>query len=156
MLELIMSQLSELDNIILDNYMISAFVISAVIGLITFFLIRKMHKTNDETTQKNDKDSEKSRKIPGFPKKHPAELPVPLPPGSDARKAGLLAVVSELEKYINRINPDTSEDRRKMYNQLRLRIEKTKICINAGDFRGAKRNISSAEMYIKLMVLKSL
>ncbi len=154
MLELIMTQLSGLENMILENYMISAVVISAAIGLITFFLLRKLRKSGDESS--SEIKQEKSRKIMGISRKSSTEVPVPLPPGSDARKEGLLGVVSELERYINRINPDTSEERRKIYNQLRLRIEKTKTCINAGDFRGAKRSISSAEMYIKLMVLKSL
>lgn len=166
MLDAIMSQLTSFVNLMIENYIVSAIVISAVVGIVTFVILTRRHKDNKPSEapeppkpMQGSQDEGRMRNIMGMMRRPgPAPgMPKPVPPADTHKKETMMGVARDLERQLNRIDiTNASEEHRKWYNQLKMRIEKTKMAINEGDFKSASRNISGAEMYLKLIVLNSV
>jgi len=163
MIDVIMSQFASLGDLIVENYMISAVVISAVVGVITFLILTRRHNTHElppPPKPPTGKEAEKRRmrKVFGFREKSDVPTPPMEPPAPhNERTDALMEVVRDLEHQLNRIDVShANEEHRKWYNQMKTKIEKSKMCIHDGDMKGAQRNISGAEMYFKLIILNSV
>jgi hypothetical protein len=78
----------------------------------------------------------------------------PVPRSSSEGRDAVMAVVRQLEAYLDRINAGgVGEDERKWQNKLRAELEGIKKSVDAGDFSAARRRLSSAEMYVKMLEL---
>jgi hypothetical protein len=79
---------------------------------------------------------------------------MPIPPSSSQKMDSLMAVVRQLEAYLDRISAGgVRDEERKWQNKLRTELDGIKRAANAGDVAAAKRRLSSAELYVKMLEL---
>jgi hypothetical protein len=78
----------------------------------------------------------------------------PIPPSANERAESLMRVVRQLESYLDRISEGGVQDEeRKWQNKLRAELDGIKRSAASGDYAGAKRRLSSAELYVKMLEL---
>lgn len=78
----------------------------------------------------------------------------PIPRSSSEKRDAVMAFVRQTEAYIDRINAGgVREEERKWQNKLRAELDGIKRSVDAGDFVLARRRLSSAEMYAKMLEL---
>ena len=120
-----------------ENYMLLSGVILAFGPALLFGMFRKRHGgAGGEPT------------IP----RPPAIMPVPR--SSSEKRDSVMAVVRQLEAYLDRINAGgISEEERKWQNRLRMELDGIKRSVDEGDFAAARRRLSSAEMYVRMLEL---
>lgn len=70
--------------------------------------------------------------------------------------SNLMSMAKNLEDSVDKVDFDSlGDEQRKWYNRIKLQIEGVKRSIDDGDFKKAKRHVSDAELYMKMLELHS-
>jgi hypothetical protein len=94
------------------------------------------------------KKSPPVRKVPAPP------VPRPIPASSTQKMDSFMSVARQLEAHLDRISAGgVRDEERKWQNKLRAEIDGMKRSAAAGDYAAAKRRLSSAELYVKMLEL---
>jgi hypothetical protein len=84
------------------------------------------------------------------------KVPRPRIPSDPEKRNAVMDVVRALEKALDLMHEeDMLGDERKWYNKVKIEIENIKKAVDQGDADRARRCLSSAELYIKMLELNS-